>query len=185
MIAFQKFHWTWLCEHDDENFIFVLRCINGVITITLWISWISLPSTILYQTIEITLVQVSTSHIFAFTIKLSYFNYLGLRRENTNLPIWFQIYAGICLAFFVIIHLAIEVRNYVHKRHIQSIYKNVTQENVDVVSTLRGTIKFQMYVYEYLAYLAWSITQMMICNLCSREKVEYLLIDLLDWQVLW
>ena len=65
IILFQKFHWTWLCEHDDENMILVLRCVNGVITIVLWGTWTILPSSLfITPSVEITLVQVSTCVLF-------------------------------------------------------------------------------------------------------------------------
>ena len=125
--------------------ILVLRCVNWVITIILWATWISLPSSVyLDQSIEITLVQVSNRKnmfflkLLSFFISvMSWFDHGDIDNKDSNVLTLFQIYAGVCLILFVIIHLAIEVRNYVHKRHIQSIYNNITQDDVNLVSSLK------------------------------------------------
>ena len=41
---------------------------------------------------------------------------------------YIQVYAATCLILFLIIHVAIELREYYHKKHIQSIYKHASEQ---------------------------------------------------------
>lgn len=47
----QTFHWTWMCENEDDQMVLVIRMISAAITMLIWLSWVS-------DVFEIGIVQV-------------------------------------------------------------------------------------------------------------------------------
>ena len=57
---FQKFHWTWLCEQDDQALMKLFRSSNAASTMFIWISYIISPHYILNTpSIKMSIVQVN------------------------------------------------------------------------------------------------------------------------------
>ena len=61
----QKFHWTWLCEHDDNRMNLTLRVVNAINSTIIWMTWLGFPSKAAFAPgIAMDIVQVSLQQLF-------------------------------------------------------------------------------------------------------------------------
>ena len=61
------YHWSWLCDHDDEKIIWTLRRLNAAVTIIVMVIWSAFPATIT-QTLVMNVSVVQVCQIIKFQI---------------------------------------------------------------------------------------------------------------------
>ena len=55
----QTFHWTWMCENEDDKMVLVIRLVGGATTMIIWSTW-AIPSVevAVSKALQIGIVQV-------------------------------------------------------------------------------------------------------------------------------
>ena len=56
----KTFHWTWMCENEDDKMVMIIRMVNAAITMIIWSTWaIPWAEVDVSNSLQIGIVQVS------------------------------------------------------------------------------------------------------------------------------